>query len=88
MDDKNGSINLPIQEHAMTMNATGGITPETSNLQYLRNNVQYSKFPDYPDRFSLIDGKFRIFNSNGNIIIKIKNDHPLLNRVRTGHTCA
>jgi hypothetical protein len=56
--------------------------------KYLRKNVNRSSFPGYPDRTPLITGYLRIKTRSGNIDIQIRNDHALLNRVRTGHSCA
>ena len=56
--------------------------------KYLRKSVNRSSFPGYPDRDPLITGFLRIKTRSGNIDIQINNDHALLNRARTGHSCA
>ena len=54
----------------------------------MRKSVNRSSFPGYPDRDPLITGYLRIKTRSGNIDIQINNDHALINRARTGHSCA
>jgi hypothetical protein len=56
--------------------------------KYLRKSVNRSSFPGYPGINPLITGYLRIKTRSGNIDIQINNDHALLNRARTGHSCA
>ncbi|MEN9639129.1 MAG: hypothetical protein RLZZ262_997 [Bacteroidota bacterium] len=55
--------------------------------KYLAKNVKRSSNIKNLDRAPLIIGSLQIRNCNGIITIKINNDHALLNRVRSGHTC-
>jgi len=56
--------------------------------EYVRNNVKDSSFIGYPRRSALRLGKFWIDHPDGAIQYKVDNSYALLNRVRTGHTCA
>ena len=54
-------------------------------LSYLENNVKPSKFPEYPGRAPLIDGKFE---NEEDANTRLDCNNVLLNRARTGHTRA
>ena len=56
---------------------------------HLYSHVKNSKFGNYSKREPLRDGYYVIGTYRNRLIkLNIDSDHPLLNRVRTGHTCA
>ena len=56
---------------------------------HISSTVENSQFRNYPKREPLRDGCYVIKTyGNRNIEVKIFSDHLLLNRTRTGHTCA
>ena len=55
---------------------------------YVRNNVKESSYNGYPNRSAYRLGKFWMDQPGGAIQYKVDNSYGLLNRVRTGHSCA
>lgn len=55
---------------------------------YLWKNIKQSGFPEYPDRIPLRNGYITIKSGINNIRWPLSSSNALLNRVRTGHTCA